>query len=201
LLRRDASRNNGESVRQDPFTIGYIGRLSEGKRFQDLLEAAAILREKGLNLQIKAAGSFVDAAYEAKIRDLLLRHNLADSVELLGYQSDLESLYQSLDLLVVPSYNEPFGRVVIEAMAYDVPCVATRSGGIPEIVTDGETGWLYPAKDSKALASVLESLIKAPEQMKPVREKAGRMVKDRFTIEGQMGKLDACYQEILRQNP
>ena len=178
------------------FRFGYIGRLSEGKRFHELLEALSRL-DSSINWDLIVAGTFVDAEYDRKIHDLIATYGLANKVHLLGYRDDLAPLYASMDLLVVPSLNEPFGRVVIEAMQHGVTCVAANSGGIPEIIKDGETGRLYPPGDVATLSSLLARAIQTPDEMRRISENAGRMVRERFTIETQVRKLDACYQALL----
>ncbi len=185
------------------FTVGYIGRLSEGKRFHDLLETLAGIKEidTTLNFRLLVAGKFVDAPYEKQINNLIEEANLKQEVVMLGYQSDSAAFYKQLDVLVVPSQNEPFGRVLIEAMAYGVPCVGTQSGGIPEIINDESVGYLYPYNenggDKKALAAMLMSLMKNPAQLVPVAKAAKVMVQQRFTAEQQARLIQHQYDLIL----
>lgn len=179
---------------QDCFRIGYIGRLSAGKGLHELLAAFAILRQRGYALELLVAGSFVDKLYEERINLLVQQENLEDAVFFLGYQSDLNPLYEVLDLLVVPSVNEPFGRVVIEAMAHGVPCIGANAGGIPEIIEHEETGWLYPPGDVWALADIIEPLTGTFWKLETIRQNARRMVCERFNIETQIRMLQTCYQ-------
>lgn len=181
------------------FRLGYIGRLSSGKRFSDLLEAVALLREKGLEIELCVAGNFVDRDYEEQIQATLQSCHLSAIVHLLGYLDDTRPLLDTLDLLVLPSLNEPFGRVLIEAMLAGVPCLAANSGGVPEIITDGETGWLYPPKDTRALADQIAALMDDPARVDAVRQNAGRQAGERFTIEKQIRTLEACYQSTLER--
>lgn len=179
------------------FRIGYIGRLSAGKGFHELLEAFAMLRKRGLNVELLVAGSFVDAPYEQRIRAMVEQDNMADSVQFLGYQQDLTAIYELLDLLVVPSVNEPFGRVVIEAMASGVPCIGANAGGIPEIIDNYDTGWLYPPGDVYALSGMIEELTGAFWKLETIRQNARRMVCERFNIETQIRMLQECYQSVI----
>ncbi|MEB3287682.1 MAG: glycosyltransferase family 4 protein [Vampirovibrionales bacterium] len=183
-------------------TIGYVGRLSEGKGAHDLLEALALLKSSLTQTQmpqLKIAGDFVDAAYENRIRDLISRHHLAGHVDFLGYQENIQDFYRQIDLLVLPSKNEPFGRVIIEAMAYGVPVIGADSGGIPEIITHQDTGWLYPVGDIPALADLitllaLEASTQKEGELRRIAQKAGRMVRERFTIEQQWRQLRELYK-------
>jgi L-malate glycosyltransferase len=182
------------------FRIGYIGRLSEGKGFHDLLEAFAQLRRRDIYAELLVAGNFVDEAYKARILATVENEGLGHTVRFLGYQEDLNPLYEVLDVLVVPSQNEPFGRVVIEAMANGVPCVASNSGGIPEIIDQGMTGLLYPPGDTAALAGMLEELMTAFWKLETIRQNARRMVYERFNIESQIRMLDECYQSVIARH-
>ena len=180
-----------------PFRIGYVGRLSAGKRFHDLVEAMRILKTKKIEPELVVAGTFVDQPYERRIQDMLTQYRLDRQVTMRGYVSDPAELYGELDLLVVPSLNEPFGRVLIEAMQYGVPCVASDSGGVPEIITHGETGLLYPPGDTPVLAGLLEKIILHPEQMIAIRRSARHMVDTRFNSEDQIRRLLQCYADLL----
>jgi glycosyltransferase involved in cell wall biosynthesis len=182
------------------FRIGYIGRLSEGNGFHHLLEAFTGLRRRQVTAELLVAGNFVDDAYEARIRAWVEQEDLGHVVRFLGYQEDLNPLYEVLDVLAVPSLNEPFGRVVIEAMANGVPCVAADSGGIPEIIDSGVTGILYPPGDVHALADTLEELMAAFWKLETIRQNARRMVYERFNIESQIRMLDECYQSVIARH-
>jgi glycosyltransferase involved in cell wall biosynthesis len=180
------------------FRLGYIGRLSEGKGFHELLEAFILLRRRNAKVDLVVAGNFVDEAYEHRIREAVSAEGLEKDIHFLGYRDDLLPVYEVMDLLVVPSRNEPFGRVVIEAMAQGVPCLGADSGGIPEIIDNGETGMLYPPGDVHTLIGLIEELMSAFWKLETIRQNARRMVCERFTIDRQIRTLDECYQSVIR---
>lgn len=180
------------------FRIGYTGRLSEGKGFHLLLEALIYLNERNIYAELVVAGNFVDDAYRERIQGMIQDADLRHAVHFLGYQDDLKPVYESIDVLVVPSINEPFGRVVIEAMLQQVPCIAANTGGIPEMIEDGVTGFLYPPQEPETLAQLLTELMETPWKLETIRENARRMVYERFNIETQVRMLDECYQSIIR---
>lgn len=182
------------------FRVGYIGRLSEGKGFHELLEAFILLKARHLPVELLVAGSFVDAAYQRRILNRVTECGWQESIHFLGQQQDLTPLYEAIDLLVVPSANEPFGRVVIEAMAQGVPCVGANAGGIPEIITDHETGWLYPPGQVEALAELMADLSGSLWKLETIRQNARRMVCERFNIETQIRMLRACYQSAMMRH-
>jgi glycosyltransferase involved in cell wall biosynthesis len=179
------------------FKIGYLGRISEGKGLHELLEALSYLEGENLSIELHVVGSFVDNAYERRISQQILQLNLSEKVRFWGYQDDAASFLKQLDVLAVPSANEPFGRVIIEAMANRIPCIAANSGGAPELIEQGETGLLYPPGQAKVLALGLKTLYESPELSEKIKEKAGRMVLERFTINSQIRMLEECYQSLL----
>lgn len=182
------------------FRVGYIGRLSEGKGFHELLDAVIELKQRDITVEVVVAGNFVDEAYKARIEDTIRKARLEEEIHFLGYQEDLVPLYEIIDVLVVPSYNEPFGRVVIEAMAQGIPCIANNSGGIPEIIDQGMTGLLYPPGDIYALAGLIEELMVAFWKLETIRQNARRMVEERFNIETQIRTLEECYQSVIKRH-
>ena len=112
---------------------------------------------------------------------------LSEVITFLGQAPDIAAMYRQLDVLVLPSLNEPFGRVLIEAMGHGVACVGADSGGIPEIITHQRTGWLYPPGDATALSAILRQLAENPALMVPIRAQAHAMVADRFYHRGANG--------------
>ncbi|MBK8189834.1 MAG: glycosyltransferase family 4 protein [Vampirovibrionales bacterium] len=176
--------------------VGYVGRLTAGKRFGDLIEALAILGD-ATPIELVVAGKFVDAPYEAFIRARLDALGVGDRVRLLGVLDDLRPFYAGIDALALPSKDEPFGRALIEAMAAGAPCIGADSGGIPEIIAHERTGLLYPCGDARALAAALARYWREPDLRRTLANNAGRAAAQRFTIETQMQALRAVYDAAL----
>jgi glycosyltransferase involved in cell wall biosynthesis len=184
--------------KQTRYRLGYVGRLSEGKRLHDLLEAMAIVEERHANwLDLLVCGNFVDDAYEAKIKALMEIRQLRGKVHFLGYQANLEPLYDNIDALVVPSLNEPFGRVIIEAAQAGVPTIAADSGGIPEIVDHGVTGILFPPENPEALADCLLETLENPDVLNTIARNAKEMISERFSIDAQVETILEVYAQVL----
>ena len=103
-----------------------------------------------------------------------------------------------MDVLVVPSLQEPFGRVLLEAMAMGKPVIASRVGGMPEIVSDGESGRLFPAKSPNSLANALREVLNSPD----LAERWGNAGRERcekmFSIQVNVGKTEDVYRKILK---
>ena len=135
-----------------PPVIGALGRLHEQKGFDVLLRAAAILRDKGVPFRLRIAGEGPDRAL---LEGLIQDTGLGDQVELPGWVSPPGPFLATLDLFAVPSRYEPFGLVVIEAMAAGVPVVASDLEGPREILEQGRLGFLVASDDPVKLADRL----------------------------------------------
>ncbi len=123
--------------------LGVVAQLSPWKGQDTAIEALRILREQGVDAHLLLIGSakfvaratrFDNEAYVAGLRARVARADLEDRVSWLGEREDVPELVRALDVLLLPSREEPFGRALIEAMALGVPVLATEVGGPPEIV-------------------------------------------------------------------
>ncbi|HWJ75773.1 MAG TPA: glycosyltransferase [Kaistia sp.] len=153
-LMADAPRSAPEGR---PLRIGFIGVHTPMKGPHVLAEAARMIAGSG-RAEFLIAGSGQDAYAEA------LRNQFPQSdTRFLGW-SDPDAFFPQIDVLVVPSlFQEPFGRVIVEAFAHAVPVIGARSGGIAETIEDGFNGYAVPPGDAGALAAALGRLIEAPE--------------------------------------
>ncbi|MCU0265717.1 MAG: glycosyltransferase [Actinomycetia bacterium] len=153
-----------------------VARLSEQKGLTDLVRAASLLAEARPELRFLVAGRGED---EAALRDLATRLDVADRVRFAGYRGDIPRLMAAADLFVLPSRWEGFGLVLLEAMRAARAVVATRIGGIPEVVVDGETGLLVHYEEGEprgfeaGLAEAVNELVADPERARAMG-RAGR---------------------------
>ena len=137
---------------RDPPVIGALGRLHDQKGFDILVRAAAILRDRGVPFRLRIGGEGED---RPKLEGLIRDFTLGDRIELAGWISPPGPFLADLDLFVVPSRYEPFGLVVIEAMAAGVPILASALEGPQEVLADGRFGRLVKSEDPEALARAL----------------------------------------------
>ncbi|MGI9475486.1 MAG: glycosyltransferase family 4 protein [Hyphomicrobiaceae bacterium] len=139
--------------RVGPITVGTAGRPSATKGTDVLIEAAAIVKRVRPDVTIKIAGNYYDDLQKrAKCK------GVSDIVQFVGWQNDIDAFMDQLDVFCLPSIVEPFGLVMIEAMARGLPVIATATNGARDIVRHDETGWLVPINDAAALAgAVLEA--------------------------------------------
>jgi len=137
---------------QDVPAIGAIGRLHEQKGFDRLIEAAVLLHDRGVRFTLDIAGEGEDRGL---LQRLIAHHGLEAMVRLAGWVSPPDAFLAGRDLVVVPSRYEPFGLVVIEAMAAGVPVVASALEGPLEILADGRFGGLFDGADTQSIASAI----------------------------------------------
>jgi glycosyltransferase involved in cell wall biosynthesis len=186
----------------DTILIGLVGRISRWKGQHIFITAAATVRETHPNarFQIIGAPMFGEQEYEAEIRALVKSLGLEDVVEFLGFRTDVPQLMEQLDLLVHASITgEPFGQVITEAMVVGKPVVATRGGGVPEIVQDGVTGLLVPMGDAPAMAAAICELLADPDRARRMGLEGRARVLRHFTVRGTARRLESVFLKILNR--
>ncbi len=147
---------------RDPPLIGALGRLHDQKGFDILVRAAAVLRDQGIGFHLRIGGEGED---RGKLEGLIRDFDLGDRIELAGWISPPGPFLADLDLFVVPSRYEPFGLVVIEAMAAGTPIVASALEGPQEVLADGRFGRLVASEDPEALARALSEAMGRPDAL------------------------------------
>ncbi|UNZ52637.1 glycosyltransferase family 4 protein [Agrobacterium tumefaciens] len=174
--------------------VGLFGRLSEWKGQHVFLEAIAAM--EGVQAVIVGGALFGQEAYEARIREQASRLGLDDRVRFLGFRSDVPELMAAMDAVAHTSIvAEPFGRVVVEAMMCGRPVVATRGGGVTEIIRDGETGLLVPPGEASALAAALGRILSDPVLAERLAQKGREDVSQRFSLEETCRSVSALLEE------
>lgn len=170
--------------------VGAAGRLSPEKGFAVLVDAAArVLRA------IPDAGFLLvgDGVLRPTLTDRIAALGLADRFLLAGFRTDWDHFLPNLDLLVQSSYTEGMPNVVLEACAAGVAVVATAVGGTPEILADGQGGWLVPPGDAEALAGRIEDLLLDTPRRQALADAGRRRVGEAFTFPRQAWQ----YQQLL----
>jgi glycosyltransferase involved in cell wall biosynthesis len=189
---------NGQS--DELIRIGLIGRISPWKGQHIFLQAAARLREQHPKARFEIIGAplFSEHEYEAELHRLVRILGIEDIVEFSGFVEDIAARIELLDIVVHAStIPEPFGQVIIEAMASGRPVVATNGGGASEIVNDGVTGTLVPMGDPVKMAEAVAWLIGNPERAVEMGLRGRQRVLEQFTIQKTARMVEAVYQEML----
>lgn len=160
-LKRFRPRPLNSTEQNGGLIVGVVGRLDPQKGQRDLLEAMGLLKSEGVSAQIHFVGGETENE-QGEAHHLIERAfelGLSDQLSILPFRKDIEEAYQHIDILVMPSHRETFGRVLIEGMASGLACVATRAGGVPSIMSDQNEGLLVEPQNPVALASALRRLL------------------------------------------
>jgi len=180
--------------------IGIIGRISPWKGQHIFLEAVALLRPLYPTVQFEIIGAplFSERSYDAHLRTLCEQLDLSDTVQFAGFVENVAERIERLDIVVHAStIGEPFGQVIIEAMAAQKPVVATNGGGVPEILEDGVAGLLVPMGDAASLANALGFLLANPQVAASMGREGRQRVLARFTIARTARMVESVYRDVL----
>lgn len=181
--------------------IGIVGRISQWKGQHIFLDAAAeIAREfPGARFQIIGGALFGEEEYERRLHRQAEEMKFGDRLEWLGFRDDVPQLIEKLDILVHASTGgEPFGQVVVEGMVAGKPVIATRGGGVPEIIEDGVNGVLAPMNDAPALAAAIRNLLCEPKRAAQMGRAGYERVRDYFSIQRVARDIEAVYDAMLK---
>lgn len=186
--------------------LGVVAQLSPWKGQDTAIEALRLLREEGLDAHLLLIGSakfvaratrFDNEAYVAQLRARVADAGLEDRVSWLGERDDVPELVRALDVLLLPSSEEPFGRALIEAMALRVPVLATSVGGPPEIIEDGREGYLLAPREPAAWARAIRRIIESPDRGMEMGLAGRRRVEQAFTIEHHVAAMLDVYERTV----
>jgi glycosyltransferase involved in cell wall biosynthesis len=195
-----ARRPREDPDRRGPPVILYVGVLSEGKGLLVLAEACRRLLERGIDFRLQLMGAFESTSFEAALRAALARAALNERVTFLGsLTGDAKAArFADSDVFCYPTHfdAESFGLVVVEAMQFSLPVVATRWRGVPSVVADGESGMLVPARDPERLAAALGILLEQPELRRRMGRRGRELYLDRFTEERYRREMEEALRTL-----
>ena len=178
--------------------VGSVGCLAARKDYGTLLEALRLLADRGLAFRVALVGDGPDrAALEARCAAL----GLADRVRFLGERADVDRLLPGMDVFVLSSREEGIPNALLEAMAAGRACVATAVGGTPEVLRDGETGWLVPPGEPAALADALGQALTRPAEARRRGEAACRVAREELSIEAMVRRHEEFYERAAGHDP
>jgi len=179
-------------IADDEFVVIHMSNLRPGKRIDDLLRVVAASRHRDrLRLLILAGGDFTPYRPQAAKLGIEPRLSVMTAV------SDVENYLNAADLGLYTSDYESFGLSILESMFHRHPVLATRAGGVPEVVVDKETGFLLPIGDITAFVERLDSIIENPGGYKEMGEKAGERARALFSADRIVGEYLDFYRQVL----
>jgi glycosyltransferase involved in cell wall biosynthesis len=176
------------------FVIGAIGRLSAEKGFDLLIRAVDRLARAGLDLELLIAG---EGDEEPRLRALASELGCGERVRLLGFQASVKELYQAFDVFVLSSLREGLPNVLLEAMALEVPVLATRIAGVPRLIDDGSNGLLIEPGSVDELTRSLERLLRDGEVRRRLAQAGRETIAARYSFPARMQKIQVLYDELL----
>jgi len=177
-----------------PLKLGVLARLIPLKNVESVINATARLAKMGVEVQTEIAGS---GPSEAALHDLIASLGIGNRVRILGWRNNTDELLASWDLLVIPSLEEGFPLSALEAMAAARPVVASRVGGLPELVVDGVTGRLVPPGDTDALVRCIAELAGDRQRLALMGNEGWKRVQRDFSVEEMARRTAAVYDRVL----
>jgi N-acetyl-alpha-D-glucosaminyl L-malate synthase BshA len=134
------------------------------------------------------------------VQQLVKELKLSNDVRFLGEQDYLEELLRCADLFLLPSEQESFGLVALEAHAGGVPVIATRTGGLPEVVVEGETGFLVPVGEIEEMTQKALQLLKNKDLHDSFQKNARRLANEKFDLDSIIPQYERFYEEVLKES-
>jgi L-malate glycosyltransferase len=188
--------------------LGVVAQLSPWKGQDTAIEALRLLLEEGVDAHLLLIGSakfvaratrFDNEAYVAGLRARIAQAGLQERVSWLGEREDVPELVRALDVLLLPSSEEPFGRALIEAMALGVPVLATEVGGPPEILQDGREGYLLPPREPAAWAAAVRRIAQSPDRGAGMGLVGRHRVQATFTAQQHAAAILKVYERAVER--
>jgi glycosyltransferase involved in cell wall biosynthesis len=196
LARKVAKRKLG--IPADTLLIGSVGRLSDEKGYDLLIQAVLQLIARGQDHRLHIAG---EGPAREKLERLIASTGSEERIKLLGHVADPSELFQALDVFALSSLTEGLPNCLLEAMALEAPVVATRVGGVPALVIDGETGISVEPGDVTVLAAGIARMCKEESLRERCSVSARNLIEKTFSLARRMEQMCNVYDELLASQP
>jgi glycosyltransferase involved in cell wall biosynthesis len=180
--------------------LASVSRLFSWKGQRELLQAFALAHAERPDTKLVVVGDDVsgqDGAYLRELKELAVKLRIADAVIFTGGRSDIPRVMAACDVFTLPSFEEPFGLVFLEAMAMARPVIAIDNGGTPEVVEHGRSGLLSPPWDVPALAANISALLRDPERRARLGSYGRQRVLEYFNAERMAQDAARAYEAVL----
>ncbi len=208
VTKKTGSLADEMSIKKSDIIAGVVGRFTACKKYEVFLDAFKIISKKKLNLYGVIVGDCVSSnsiqlGLDLKYKDQILKTHkdlkLENKVKFVGFKDNPETFLKEIDILVFTSNSEPFGRVIIEAMAVAVPVVAVYAGGAPEIVVNDQTGILVSPDNPEELSNAIIQLYYDPMLRRRYGKAGWERAKKYFSIGAHVDKVEKIYKELLSE--
>jgi glycosyltransferase involved in cell wall biosynthesis len=210
LERFDPTRVSREEARArlgfsgSTVLLGVIGQITSWKAQDDAVRMVCQLKAGHPEIRLVLVGSpkfesarYDNQAYVRRLKELISSLGVQDEVLWLGEREDIPEILRALDIVLVPSWEEPFGMVVIESMAMELPVIATEIGGATEVVTPPKDGLLLPPRQPEAWARAIERLVERPDERASMGRAARRRVAEFLSVQMFVERVLGGYRKLL----
>jgi glycosyltransferase involved in cell wall biosynthesis len=181
--------------------ILYTGRLSKWKGIDTLIKACAELKKQGILFYLLIVGQpdKYEPEHERFLKKLAEKENIAEEAIFAGWQDDVPALMKAASVLVLPSHNEPFGRVIIEAWASGLPVIATKAGGAAELISENQDGLFFEIDDTMGLTEKLKLILTDKLLAKMLQENGIKKVAQ-FSLNKHIENICNIYQGLVKRD-
>lgn len=188
-------RDRPKYAAADEALLVHLSNFRPVKRVTDVVHTFAKVA-KQVPARLMLIG---DGPDRSEAERLAVSYGIKDRIHFLGKQDSVEDLLPLADLMLMPSEMESFGLAALEAMACSVPAIATRVGGVPELVDHGETGMLFPIGDTDSMAQAAIDLLTHPNRLTAMAQAARRTAQQRFCTTSIIPLYERYYEQVLEQ--
>jgi glycosyltransferase involved in cell wall biosynthesis len=190
----DAEFFQRRAVEPHPLTVGVVCGLRPEKDLKTLIRAFAPLRKTNAGIRLLIVGGGSELAI---LQQYAREAGAADAVRFKPATAQVPDWLSQMDIFVLPSVSEAFSNSLMEAMACACCCVASNVGGNPELVSEGETGRLFPAGDAPALTRILHELMESPNDRQRLAANAAARIRERFSNAEAARRMGEIYNGLL----
>lgn len=183
-------------IREESAVIGIVSKLWDGKGHEILIRAFKELKQEINDAVLAIVG---EGYLQGKLVNLVHTLGLTDAVIFTGFQMDVSEIIATFDVAVLPSLFEGMGRVLLEAMAMEKPVVASRVGGIPDLVHDGVNGILIAPGSVQELTSSLVKTLRNPVMAREMGKQGRKRINAEFSVDTMVQSIERVYHELLQK--
>lgn len=180
------------------FLIATVGTLNPQKGVQYLIKALPKIKNEFPGIRLEIIG---DGPYKRNLVNLTKKLKMKDYVKFTGFVPNVEKYLTRFDLYVQPSLSESFGLAIVQAMGVGLPVVATNTGGIPEVITEGKSGFLVEAANPEALTEAILELLRNPKKAREMGKMAEKEAKLKFNLKDMIKQLENVYESTAQSAP
>ena len=197
-LKKNEHRSN-KGIYEFDWLVAVVGSIQPIKRQVDAIQSIKLAKRIIPNIKLLVIGGDGDCKYINKLKEIIKKENLIENVLFMGYRDDVPNILLRCKALLVPSWNESFGRAVIEGMAACIPVIAVNSGGPKEIITNEIDGFLVPPQKPKIISKKIIELYNSPSMGKTIGHNARKTVEKRFNVNLYVRNIEKIMIEVINK--